>query len=97
MTEALRDDLAGPHPTRAELLLIDHVVNCWLATHQAEYALATRTTGSPQQAAQRCKMSESAQRRFLAGYRTLVSLRAVAPGGFVPLHCLRVADGRKRA
>jgi hypothetical protein len=95
--EALRGELAGDRPTRAELLLVDHVVNAWLATQQAEYALATRAGGSPQQAAQRCRMGESAQRRFLAAYRVLVTLRAVAPGGFVPLHCLRVAGGRKRA
>lgn len=87
-----RAALSGPHATQAEKMLVDLVVNNWLAAQQAEHAQATQTGagGSLMQASYRLKRAESAQRKFLSAMKMLTTLRAAVPEGLAPINCLRL-------
>ncbi|HKB39453.1 MAG TPA: hypothetical protein VKD72_23655 [Gemmataceae bacterium] len=99
--EQLRADLAGPSPTPVERLLVNRVVVCYLALHQAELVSARPDPSSPAQVAIRLKRCESTQRRYLGALRMLALLRATLPQGLIPVNSLRLHGGeqqeRKRA
>ena len=93
---ALKADLAGPHPTAIERLLIDQIACAWLTMKHAELSEATESAGSLDQASHRLKRSESAQKRYLNSVRLLTLLRAKLPAGLVPLHKLTIYTGAER-
>jgi hypothetical protein len=98
--DQMRRDLAGPHPTRAEAMLVEQVVATWLEVQLCQCNLADQTgTGSIPQATYRLRRGEVAQRKFLAAMKTLATLRAVVPEGLAPLNGVRVHDppDRERA
>jgi hypothetical protein len=86
---ALRNKLAGPHPTPTEELLVGLVAVTHLAHHQAELAAAS-SGGSLEQANFRLRRAESTQRRHLQAVRMLAALRALLPGGLAPVQPIRL-------
>ena len=91
----MRSELAGPHPTAIEKLLVEQVVGTWLAAKYAEIT-AAETGGSPGQQTTRLKRAESSQKRYLAAIRQLTELRARMPSGMAPLNSLKVFKGATR-
>jgi hypothetical protein len=93
----LKQDLAGPHPTATERLLVGEVVACWLSLKEAELGAAMRD-GSLAQASLRVRRVEVAQRRFDGAMKLLGVLRAKLPAGLAPLNGVKLhASERKRA
>lgn len=88
--DQLRQDLAGPHATRAEQMLVDLAVNNWLEVQYSQYVLAAAAGGSIMQANHRLRKGESAQKKFLGALKALATLRAVLPEGLAPSNSLRV-------
>jgi hypothetical protein len=94
----MKADLGGAHATNLEKVLLDEIGISYLAQRQAEIAAAQPGGGSLAQAAFRLRRAESAQRRYLAALKTLVTLRALAPAGLAPLTPLRLhTEERQRA
>lgn len=96
--EKLEADLAGPHPTPVERVLVHQVVLCYLAVRHAEIAATTPGKSSLNQAMFRTRRSEVAQRRLVSALKMLAQLRATVPAGLAPINSLQVFSGeRKRA
>jgi hypothetical protein len=94
----LKADLAGPHPTGLERLLVADVCVSYLAKRQAEIAAASPAGGSLPQAAFRLRRVESAQRRFLTAVKVLTKLRALVPEGLAPRSALHIySEAREHA
>jgi hypothetical protein len=87
----MRAELSGPSPSPVERLLVDRVVACHLALHDAEACLASPGTASTAQVAIRLRRVESAQRRLLAALKTLTRLRALLPAGMTTSNSQRLA------
>jgi hypothetical protein len=92
----LKNDLAGPHATTMELLLVDLIAATWLAAEHSEIQAASPATASIAQAAFRLRRAESAQKRLLRAIKMLASLRALAPTGLAPLAPLRLHEPPKK-
>jgi hypothetical protein len=75
----LKDELAGPHPTPLEGLLVDRIVACWLAVHHAEASIAQSGDMSLRLAEYAQKRLNSAQRRYLMAIGALASVRKLLP------------------
>jgi hypothetical protein len=90
--DQMRADLAGPHPTPTERLLIDQVVVCWLSQQHAEMC-AAQSGGSVQQARFRVQRLDTAGRQYLSSIRLLTLLRAKLPHGLAPLNNLKLFKG----
>jgi hypothetical protein len=80
--EALRHELAGPHPTPAERLLAARVVACWvqMAYHDAVAAQSLGSDDKPRLMAFRAQRQEQAQRQYLAALAAFMTLRKLLPG-----------------
>ncbi len=83
---AMRDELAGPHPTRLERLLVQQITTTWLATTQADMQAASTTSVSLEQAGFRLKKAESAQKRHLNAMKLLATVRTLCGKGLAPLN-----------
>jgi hypothetical protein len=94
--EQLRADLAGPHATAIEHLLVNRVVVCYLAVQHADIGAARPGSISLDQVCVRTKRCESAQRNYLAALKTLARLRATVPQGLAPLNPLRLFAGDRQ-
>ena len=81
----LKAELAGPHSTPLEQLLVDEVGVTWLASQHGEISAADESGGSLQQANFRLRRAESAQRRFMKALKTLTMIRALVPRGLMPV------------
>jgi hypothetical protein len=91
----MKTELAGPHPTATERLLVDRVVACWLAMQHAEMNSA-QTGGSSVQVSIRLKRAETNQKRYLSAIKMLTLVRAKLSEGLAPLNTLRVFTKKKR-
>jgi hypothetical protein len=94
--EQLRSDLAGPHPTRTERLLVNQVVVCYLAVQHAELTMTGAGTSSSEQIGVRLRRCESAQRRYLGALRMLTLVRGTVPQGLVPPQALRLFNSQRQ-
>ena len=93
--DKLRADLEGENPAPLESLLAGQVVSCWLEMGHAKLKTAESEGNTVSQATFNLKRAESAQRRYLAGIKTLATLRALVPEGLVPTRDLRVFEPAK--
>lgn len=82
--KSLRTELSGSRPTAVEKLLIGNVVAAWLALAHAQLAASGPGGTTLPQGVFDLRRLESAQKRFLAVIKTLTTLRALVPQGFVP-------------
>jgi hypothetical protein len=87
---AMKNKLAGPHPTPTEELLVNLVAVTHLAHHQAELSAASSPGGSLEQAGFRLKRAESTQRRYERALKLLATLRALLPSGLAPARPLKL-------
>jgi len=87
---AMKDELAGPYPTKLEHLLVQQITTSWLAATQAEMQAASTTSVSLEQAGFRLKKAESAQKRHLAAMKMLATLRTHCGKGLAPLNPLKL-------
>ncbi len=93
---AMKGELAGPHPTELERLLIQQVATTWLAMTHAEMLAANPASASLGQANFRLKYVESAQRRHLNAMKMLATMRLLLSRGLVPSNPLKLFDPDKR-
>ena len=80
-TEAMREDLAGPHPSPIVRLLAERVVATWLQVNyfDAIAAQASTTHEKPKLAIYRARRQEQAQRAHLSALAALATLRRLLP------------------
>jgi hypothetical protein len=77
--EVLRAELSGPNPSPLERMLVDRVVACWLAAHDAELRYTvnakdmTFRNGDYQQ-----RRMDATSRRYLAAIKALATVRKLA-------------------
>jgi hypothetical protein len=79
--EALREELAGRHPSTVERLLVDRVVACWMqmAYHDALAAQSLGSEDKPRLMAFRVQRQEQSQRQYLGALAALTTLRKLLP------------------
>jgi len=94
--QQLRTDLEGDHPTPLERLLVGQVVSHWLEMSHAQVAVTDAAGLTHAQAKFNLKRVESAQRRYLAGIRTLTTVRALVPRGLLPANPIRLHDPERK-
>jgi hypothetical protein len=92
---AMQDELAGPHPTKLERLLVQQITTSWLAATQAEMQAASTTSVSLEQANFRLRKAESAQKRHLTAMKMLAVLRTHCGKGLAPLNPLKLHVGEQ--
>jgi len=91
--ESLRAELEGDAPTPLERLLVGQVVSTWMELSHAQVCSAASGALTPAQARYHWQRAESAQKKHLAAVRTLTTLRALVPGGLLPVnHRLRLCE-----
>jgi hypothetical protein len=75
--EAMREELAGPSPSRLEALLVERIVACWLQTMYADciYAQARAPEATAAVLRELMRRQESAQKRYLASIKQLALVR----------------------
>jgi len=76
--ESLRTELAGPHPSPIERLLVERVVACWLQVCVADYGAAQRGSHTFVQGDYDQRRQDRAHKRFLSAVRTLATVRRLA-------------------
>ncbi len=74
----MRADLNGPEPTPLERQLVDRVVVCWLAVHDAELRAAVLATIAPNQVDAWQKRIDAAHKRHLSAVKALATVRKLA-------------------
>jgi hypothetical protein len=92
----MKAELAGPHPTRLEQMLVDQVLVCWLECQYLASVSANPGRSSLDQAAFLVKRVESAQKRYLNAAKTLTTLRALLPSGLAPAQAVHVFQEPRR-
>lgn len=90
--DEMRSDLAGPAPSRMESLIVDQIINCYLACQFADTQLASLATGSVALSAFKLRRGEISQKRLLCAMRTLDLLRTTGSGGLIPNRQLRLHE-----
>ena len=72
----MKEELAGPAPTRLERLLVERVVVCWLHVHYADITYAQRMKDLNREWGDFYqRRQDRAQRRYLSAIRTLAQVR----------------------
>lgn len=74
----MRADLLGADPTPLERQLVDRVVLCWLAVHDAELRAALATDLAPGQGDYWQRRITHAHKRHLSAIKTLATVRKMA-------------------
>jgi hypothetical protein len=87
--QLLREELAGPHPTPVERLLVERVVACWLQVQDADvrYAQAQKECTFKQGEYYQLRM-DRAHKRYLSALKTLALVRKLA----VPVLQVNIAE-----
>jgi hypothetical protein len=82
-----RAELAGPHPSPLEKLLVERVAACWLQTMYADalYAQARGPGATPGVLRELMKRQESSQRRYLAAIKQLALVRKLLRPSLSPV------------
>lgn len=78
MRAEMRADLNGPDPSPLERQLVDRVVLCWLAVHDAELRAAIPASLAPKHADAWQKRIDAAHKRHLSAIKTLATVRKLA-------------------
>lgn len=78
--DKMKVDLAGENATAMETLLVDEIVACWLAVHEAD----KRSADSSNSSDRLTKRTEGAHKRYHSALRTLASLRTLHSPGLAP-------------
>ena len=73
--EAMRAELAGPHPSPLETLLVERIAVCWLQASYSDAAAAQTGEISIQQGNYIRKRQDSAHRRYLTAVGALAMVR----------------------
>jgi len=76
--EAMRAELAGTDPTQAIAMMVDLVVGYWLEMQYAQLALASPVERLPQRKFH-VHRAEAANKKFLASFKTLETVRKSVP------------------
>ncbi len=79
---AMQKELAGPHPTPLERLLVERVAACWLQLYYAEmlYAQSAEREAPPGRLRDLMKRQESAERRYQLSIKRLAQIRKILQG-----------------
>ena len=72
---ALRAELAGPHPTPLEILIVERIAACWLHMHHADMLFVGNASQSEAVRKELLKRQESAQRQYFAAVKLLAQVR----------------------
>jgi hypothetical protein len=74
--QEMRAELAGPHPTPLETLLVERIALCWFHVHLCEITLAQRHADMSLTVAEyQQKRLDKAHKRYLASIKTLAQVR----------------------
>jgi hypothetical protein len=74
----MRAELNGPDPSPLERHLVERVVLCWLAVHDAELRAAVMAALAPNAADAWQRRIDAAHKRHLSAIRTLATVRKLA-------------------
>jgi hypothetical protein len=72
---AMRAELAGPHPSPLESLVVERIVACWLQVHHADMLFVGNQSSSEGVRKELLKRQESAQGRHLDAIKQLAKVR----------------------
>lgn len=76
--DGMRAELSGPDPTPLERQLVERIVLCWLAVHDAELRAAMMADAAPEQSRFWEKRIDHAHKRHLSAIKTLATVRKLA-------------------
>jgi hypothetical protein len=86
--KTMRDELAGPHPSPLENLLVERIVTCWLQLHIVESRYANTKEMSFAASTHFQQHIDRANARYLKAIKTLATVRKLA----VPVLQVNIAE-----
>jgi len=93
--EQMRADLSGPAPTPEEALLVQKIVACWLEMTYAQTIMGPVDGEALKPAAYKLKLLDSSEKRYLAAFKMLFTVRALQPKGLVPVQTVRLYQEKR--